>query len=87
MRQKKLLEQFVDIVARVSMTRRMHQWLGQALKENSDLIETEHARVLERLRRDRDAIRERMKQAILTTSMASWTKRSSPEFRKTILRT
>ncbi len=64
-RQEKLLEQFVDIVARVSMTPRMHQWLGQALKENSDLIETEHARVLGRLRRDQDDIRERMKQAYL----------------------
>lgn len=64
-RQEKLLEQFVDIVARVSMTPQMHQWLGQALKENSDLIETEHARVLDRLRRDQDDIRERMKQVYL----------------------
>lgn len=64
-RQEKLLEQFVDIVARVSMTPPMHQWLGQALKENSDLIETEHSRVLDRLRRDQDDIRERMKQAYL----------------------
>lgn len=47
------------------MTPRMHQWLGQALKENSDLIETEHARVLDRLRRDQEDICERMKRALL----------------------
>ncbi len=64
-RQEKLLDQFTDIIAQVSMTPQMYQWLGRALKENSDLVETEHARVLDRLRRDQDDIRERMKQAYL----------------------
>ena len=49
----------------VSTTPRMHQGLGKALQKNSDLIEIEHARVLDRLRRDQDDIRERMKQAYL----------------------
>lgn len=44
----------------VSTTPRMHQWLGKVRQENSDLIEIEHARVLDRLRRHQDDIHERM---------------------------
>lgn len=64
-REEKLLDQFVDLVAQVSMTPEMLRWLGQALKENSDLIETEHSRLLDRLRREQDDIRERMKQVYI----------------------
>ena len=64
-RQEALLDQFVDIVAQVSMNPTMFKWLGQALKENTDLVASEHARVLDRLRRDQDDIRERMKQLYL----------------------
>lgn len=41
----------------------MFKWLGQALKENSDLVASKHAKVLDRLRRDQVDIRNRMKQA------------------------
>ena len=52
-------------IAQVSMNPTMFKWLGQALKENTDLVASEHARVLDRLRRDQDDIRERMKQLYL----------------------
>lgn len=47
------------------MTPSMFEWLGRALKENSEVIASEHARVLDRLRRDQDDIRERMKQVYI----------------------
>lgn len=64
-RQEKLLDQFVERIAQVSMTPKMFEWLGRALKENSEVIASEHARVLDRLRRDQDDICDRMKQVYI----------------------
>ena len=64
-REERLLEQFTDLIARVSLTPKMFEWLGQALKENLPAVEAERARRIEALRRDQDDIRERMKQAYI----------------------
>lgn len=45
------------------MSPEMFKWLGQALKENSDLVASEHTKVHDRLRRDQVDIRDRIKQA------------------------
>jgi hypothetical protein len=49
----------------VSLTPKMFDWLGQALKENLPAVEAERARRIEALRRDQNDIRERMKQAYI----------------------
>ena len=64
-REEQLPEQFTDLIARVSLTPKMFEWPGQALKENLPAIEGECARRIDVLRRDQDDIRERMKQAYI----------------------
>jgi len=64
-REEKLIEQFVDLTAPVSMTDKMFKWLAHALKDNSRLVETEHARWIDRLHREQVDIRDRMKQAYI----------------------
>ena len=64
-REERLLEQFTDLIAQVSLAPKMYEWLGRALKENVPIVEAEHARRIDTLRRDQDDIRERMKQAYI----------------------
>ena len=61
-REEALLEQFVDILDRISMSKAMHQWLAQALQESFGTVRRDHDAAIERLQAERERLRERMKQ-------------------------
>lgn len=61
-RDEVLLEQFADMLGRIEMTDSMFTWLVRALREDFGEVRREHDAAVARLQKERERLRERMKQ-------------------------
>ena len=61
-REEVLLEQFTDMLDRIEMTDGMFSWLVRALRENFAELRHDHDAAVQRLQKERERLRERMKQ-------------------------
>ncbi len=64
-REEVLLEQFTDMLGRIEMTGGMFEWLVRALRENFGEVRREHDAAVARLQKERERLRERMKQVYI----------------------